>query len=301
MPEQSVWQRISWKLMPATPVGRALVSATERLRDAGISSASLDAQVILAHVIGVERSWLFAHHDYALSEEQTEQFVDCIARRAMHEPVAYLVGRKEFYGLDLVVDHRVLIPRPETELLVDAVIDHVAGREQDDPVRVADIGTGSAAIALAVAHNCPQTRVYAVDISVDALEVARANIARLDEHHQVQVLVGDLLNTLPEPVDVIVANLPYIKSFDYARLDPTVLRYEPQLALEAGPDGLDAIRRLLEQAPAHLREGGVIVLEIAHDQGRLVIDAVEALLPQAKQVELKLDYAGLERLVMIVL
>lgn len=287
--------------MPATPVGRALVSATERLRDAGISTASLDAQVILAHVIGVERSWLFAHHDYALSEEQTEQFVDCIARRAMHEPVAYLVGRKEFYGLDLVVDHRVLIPRPETELLVDAVIDHVAGREQDDPVRVADIGTGSAAIALAVAHNCPQTRVYAVDISVDALEVARANIARLDEQHQVHVLVGDLLNTLPEPVDVIVANLPYIKSFDYARLDPTVLRYEPQLALEAGPDGLDAIRRLLEQAPAHLREGGVIVLEIAHDQGRLVIDAVEALLPQAKQVELKLDYAGLERLVMIVL
>lgn len=301
MPEQPVWQRISWKLMPATPVGRALVSATERLRDAGISTASLDAQVILAHVIGVERSWLFAHHDYALSEEQTEQFVDCIARRAMHEPVAYLVGRKEFYGLDLVVDHRVLIPRPETELLVDAVIDHVAGREQDDPVRVADIGTGSAAIALAVAHNCPQTRVYAVDISVDALEVARANIARLDEQHQVHVLVGDLLNTLPEPVDVIVANLPYIKSFDYARLDPTVLRYEPQLALEAGPDGLDAIRRLLEQAPAHLREGGVIVLEIAHDQGRLVIDAVEALLPQAKQVELKLDYAGLERLVMIVL
>ncbi|MCB0070744.1 MAG: peptide chain release factor N(5)-glutamine methyltransferase [Caldilineaceae bacterium] len=301
MPDKSVWQRITWKLMPATPVGRALVSATERLRDAGISTANLDAQVILAHVLGVERSWLFAHHDYELSELQAEVFADAIARRAMHEPVAYLVGRKEFYGLELLVDRRVLIPRPETELLVDAVIDHVAGREQDDPVRVADIGTGSAAIALAVAHNCPQTQVYAVDISVDALEVARANVARLDTRGQVDVVTGDLLDTLPAPVDVIVANLPYIKSFDYARLDPTVRHYEPQLALEAGPDGMDAIRRLLAQAPAHLRPGGVIVLEIAHDQGGLVIATAEELLPQAKQVELKLDYAGLERLVMILL
>lgn len=287
--------------MPSTPIGRALNSATTRLRDAGISTAGLDAQVILAYVLGVERSWLFAHHDYALDEMQTEHYTSLIARRAGQEPVAYLVKRKEFYGLELAVDRRVLIPRPETELLVDAVLDHLAGREQDDAIRVADIGTGSAAIALAVAHNCPHAHVYAVDISLDALEVARANVARLDERGQVDVLTGDLLTALPERVDVIVANLPYIKSIDYQQLEPTVRQYEPQLALEAGPDGLDAIRRLLEQAPQHLRENGLIVLEIAHDQGRGVIAVAEALLPQAKQVELKVDYAGLDRIVMIVL
>lgn len=295
-----IWQRIVWKLMPSTTVGRALNSATERLRDAGCMSAHLDAQVILAFVLGTDRSWLFAHYDYTLNDDESERFTDLIARRAASEPVAYLVGRREFYGLDLSVDQRVLIPRPETEMLVDAVLNYIGTREPQPVVRVADIGTGSGAIALALATNCVQTEVYAVDVSSDALAVAQENVRRLDRRGQVTVLQGDLLATLPEKVDIIVANLPYINSRDYAELHPTVRNFEPRLALEAGPDGLDAIRRLLQQAPHVLRPNGLIVLEIAHDQGALILQTIEEWLPQAQQIDLRTDYADLDRMVMIV-
>ncbi len=261
-----LWQRIVWKLTPATTVGGALNSATQRLQSADNDTPRLDAQIILAHVLNVNRSWLFAHHDYKLSKDEADAYTELIVRRMDHEPVAYLTGHREFYGLDFIVDQRVLIPRPETELLVDTVLDQIEMRVEELPpgrhIRVADVGTGSGAIALAVATNCAKAVVFATDLSDDAINVARANIRRLDKRCQVRLLQGDLLEPLSNKVDmarvdILAANLPYINSRDYSCLAPGVRNYEPQLALEAGPEGLDTIRRLLQQAhgppPARIR------------------------------------------------
>lgn len=294
------WQQVVWRLLPGATVGRAIIAARQRLEDAECDTPHLDAQVILAHVLGVDRTWLFAHHDYELTESQTEAFTALVTRRMRHEPVAYLVGHREFYGIDFLVDHRVLIPRPETELLVDAVIDHIAMREEQT-ITVADVGTGSGAIALAVAANCPNSQIYAIDLSQDALAVARENVARLDVRGQVTLLHGDLLRPLPEPVDMVVANLPYISSNVYGRLMRDVRDYEPQLALEAGPEGLDAIGRLLTEAPHHLHPFGLIFLEIGYDQGRAVMQLAEQILPQAATIRLRQDYHGHDRLVIVAL
>jgi release factor glutamine methyltransferase len=297
-PPAQFWHQVVWKLAPATPVGRAIIAARQRLEDASCDTPHLDAQLILANVLGVDRSWLFAHHEYELSEEQAEAFTTLITRRMRHEPVAYLVGHKEFYGLDFQVDRRVLIPRPETELLVDAVLDHIAMRE-DETVCVADVGTGSGAIAIAIAANSPNARIYAIDLSQEALAVARQNVERLDAAHQVMLLHGDLLAPLPDAVDMIVANLPYISSNTYQHLMADVRDYEPQLALEAGPEGLDAIVRLLKQAPQALKPHGLIFLEIGHDQGEAVVNAAKDLLPALRNIRLRQDYHGHDRLVLI--
>jgi len=287
-----------WHLLPATPVGIALNSAKQRLDDIGCLTSHLDAQVILAYVLQVERTWLFAHHEYQLTSAQAMAYTQLIMRRMNHEPVAYLVGRKEFYGLDFVVDRRVLIPRPETELLVDAVLNQIDLHDQT-ALRIADVGTGSGAIALAIAANAASARLYAIDVSADALDVARTNVQRLDLRQQVTLLQGDLLTPLPEAVDLIVANLPYISSPVYRTLDADIREYEPQVALEAGPQGLDAIARLLAQAPRYLNPNGVIYLEIGYDQGGTVFDLVKAHLPQNHGVILRQDYSGRDRLVMI--
>lgn len=291
-----VLQPVTWTLTPATAVGRAVNAATQRLEEAGCPTARLDAQVILAHVLGVGRSWLFAHYEVALEPAQAECYTELIARRIAHEPVAYLTGHKEFYGIDLQVDRRVLIPRPETEMLVDTVL-AIAAAQSPAGMTIADVGTGSGAIALAVATNAPNVRVYALDISDAALDVARANFARLDMRRQIVPLRSDFLAALPECVDLIVANLPYVNSTDYQTLEPDVRVYEPQLALESGPQGLDAITKLLQQTQRYLNSDGMVILEIGYDQGLLVADLVERLLPDARHVDVSRDYQGHDRMV----
>lgn len=300
--------QIVWNLMSGTTVGRALASATQRLRSLEILTPELDAQVILARSLGQDRSWLFAHHDEVIDDESLERFVDLIARRTGYEPVAYLVGCKEFYGLAFAVDQRVLIPRPETELLVDIVLDHIDVRSDNLPLghrlTIADIGTGSGAIAIAVAVNAPDVDVYATDVSSDALEIARLNIKGLDKRCQVSLLQGDLLEPLAnkvdlQRVDIIVANLPYITLGDYEELQRDVRDYEPQLALTAGPEGLDTIEHLLKQAPNYIKPSGVILLEIGSDQGEAVVMLAQKLIPQASSIRLRQDYNGRDRIVMI--
>jgi release factor glutamine methyltransferase len=291
-----VLQSVVWNLMPATTVGRAVNAATQRLEEAGVSTARLDAQVILAHVLGVGRSWLFAHFEYALDDAQANEFTELIARRVKHEPVAYLIGRKEFYGIELQVDRRVLIPRPETEMLVDAAL-VLAANQSPAPISVADVGTGSGAIALAVAANAENARIYAMDVSRDALAVAASNTARLDSRGQVTLLHGDLLESLPEAVDVIVANLPYVTRADFRTLDADIRNYEPQLALEAGERGLDIIARLLQQVPSRLCPGGSVILEIGYNQGQAVLDLLADILPQALHADVHKDYQGRDRMV----
>ncbi len=295
---QPLPQKILWSLTPETPVGRALVSASQRLTGAGCENPRLDAQVLLAHVLGMDRTWLFAHHDYPLAADQAEAFTELVARRIRREPVAYLLGRKEFYGLNFAVDERVLIPRPETEMLVDFLLAHVQA-DEERIFAIADVGTGSGAIAVTTAAHAPNTRIYGLDISPGALDVAQENGRTLAPHAQLRFLRSDLLAALPEPVDVIVANLPYVTDSEYSGLAPEIRDFEPQVALTAGDRGLDVIQRLLAQVRHHLKPGGLVLLEIGHKQGDVVKRLAEDMRPKPRAVGLRQDYSGHVRMVTI--
>ena len=232
-----------------------------------------DAALLLAHALGKSRSWLFAHADDALGEAEAARFDVLLARRAAGEPVAYLTGWRGFWTLELAVTPATLVPRPETELLVDLAL---ARLPVDAPVRVADLGTGSGAIALAIASERPRAQVLATDASSAALDVARGNAAR-NGIGNVAFRLGSWLQPLGEDTfDLIASNPPYIAEGDphLARGD---LRFEPAMALSCGADGLDAIRVIVRDAPACLRPGGWLLLEHGWDQG----DAVRALLAAA--------------------
>ena len=268
----------------------------------------LDASVLLARLLDVPRTALFAYPEREIIAPDAARYQAWIARRATGEPVAYIIGSKEFMGMNLLVDQRVLVPRPETELVVEAALTALSdrfgpppdGEEDDAPtgaipdVLAADIGTGSGAIALALAALEPRLgRIYAVDISADALAVARHNGDRHDLGGRISWLVGDLLTPIPVPVDLIVANLPYISDAPDAAT-PDVMQHEPHLALFGAEGGLGHIRRLIQQAPTKLRPGGIVVLEFGFDQGGAVRDLLVAAFPQA-QVTLGQDYAGWDR------
>jgi release factor glutamine methyltransferase len=293
-----------WSLDRSSDVGRGLLAATRRLAEAGSDSPQLDAAVLLAFVLGVNKAWLYAHPTRSLAEVEIARYEDLVRRRMCHEPVAYLVGFKPFYGLDITVDRRVLIPRPETELLVERALAHVQRliREGQRP-RVADVGTGSGAIAVALAVNATGLTVYATDVSDEALQVAAQNVWRYGVGEQVQLLPGYLFDPLPEPVDVIVANLPYVATADLAVLPRQVRDYEPVLALDGGPDGLRVISALLEALASPrgrelLRPTGRAYLEIGADQGEAAQLLAESTLPGA-DVEVYRDYSGLDRVLVV--
>lgn len=296
-------QTFNWHLATDATVVRALVAATQRLTSARVETPKLDSEVLLTSVLGCNRAQLYAYPERPLTAEERARFEHLVVRRFQHEPVAYLVGEKAFYGLDFYVDRRVLIPRPETELLVDLLLDVILQNDEDanlDTARlvVADIGAGSGAVSVAVAANTQNAVVYAVDISADALEVAKANASRHQLQHRIHFLRGNLLEPLPEPVDVIAANLPYVASHEWSDLAPGIVNYEPTQALLGGADGLDFIRGLLQQAPAHLKPGGVVLLEVGSSQGSAVAEAARAGFPQAL-IEVLTDYAFRERIVRI--
>ncbi|MCU0510105.1 MAG: peptide chain release factor N(5)-glutamine methyltransferase [Anaerolineae bacterium] len=296
--------RIVWSLDRSSDIGRALLAATRRLREADIDSAQLDAAVLLCSVLGVNKAWLYAHPTRQLTEHEIAKYEELVRRRMCHEPVAYLVGYKPFYGLDITVDNRVLIPRPETEMLVERALLHLRHLLEDGqrPV-IADIGTGSGAIAVAIAVNAPEATVYATDVSAACMEVCEKNIWRYGVGEQVHLAPGSLIDNLPEPVDIVVANLPYVATPDLATLPPQVREYEPVLALDGGPDGAAVIRKLLAAfaspaGRAKLKPGAVIFLEIGADQGALVRSAVDEVLPQCG-CNVLVDYTGLDRVVVI--
>jgi release factor glutamine methyltransferase len=262
-----------------------------RFRERGLASPRLDAEVLLAHVLGKERIALYTHHDQPLKKEELAAYRELIRRRLGGEPVAYLVGRREFWSLAFSVDERVLVPRPETELLVETVLALVAGRPSP---RIADIGTGSGAIAIAVAHERPDAQVVAVDRSAGALEVARGNAEALDV--DIELVEGDLLAPLAgrEPFRVIASNPPYIPDGDFAGLPPEVKR-EPREALLAGADGLAVLRRLATGAPACLEPGGALAVEVGRGQAGAVAELFAG--AGLEGVEVKRDLAGIERVV----
>lgn len=271
----------------------ALRWGEQTLARSALDSTRLDAEVLLTHVLGITRAQLHAHPQSQLSSVELTRYRQLIERRAQREPVAYIVGHKEFYGLDLFVDNRVLIPRPETELLVEKAI-QISQRQSV----VADVGTGSGAIAISLAVHLPHVLVYATDASPGALEVATRNCRRHGVEERVRLLQSHLLEPLPEPVDLIVANLPYVSQAELAQLPPEISLYEPREALNGGPDGLDHIRRLLAQAEGHLKPNGVVLLEIGATQGQAVVALARRHFPAAR-VEIVRDYAGLDRVVMV--
>ncbi len=236
-----------------------------------------DAALLLAHALGKPRSWLFAHADDALGEADAAHFEGLLARRAAGEPVAYLTGSRGFWTLELTVTPATLVPRPETELLVELAL---ARLPADAPVRVADLGTGSGAIALAIAKERPRAQVLATDASSEALAVARGNADR-NGIGNVAFRHGSWLQPLGEAAfDLIASNPPYIADGD-PHLAQGDLRFEPPMALSCGPDGLDAIRTIIRDAPACLRPGGWLLLEHGWEQG----EALRALLAEAGFVE----------------
>ncbi len=294
-----------WSLDRSSNVGRALLAATRRLREAGSDTPQLDTAVLMAHVLGVSKTWLYAHPDRDLTENEITRFEDLVRRRIRHEPVAYLVGFKAFYGLDMTVDRRVLIPRPETEMLVERVLAFGQRlKAEGQTPRIVDIGTGSGALAVALAVNLSGATIYGVDISDDALAVAAQNVWRYGVGDQVELLPGSLLAPVPEPVHIIVANLPYIATAELDGLPCEVREHEPVVALDGGPDGLLVIAALFAQLSdanvlrQKLLPGGRIYLEIGHNQGERVAALAEDCLPGCRVDVLK-DYADRQRVVIV--
>ena len=228
---------------------------------------------------------------------QTVAFSALIQRRIGHEPTAYITGHKEFFGIDFKVSPGTLIPRPDTELLVETAIE-LANTAFPQSCLIADVGTGCGAIAIALAQHLPQANIYATDISAAALELAKSNCRTHRVSHRVRLLQGDLLEPLPEPVQLIVANLPYISEPELSKLPLEISMFEPQIALAGGPDGLMQIERLLSQASSKLLSGGAILLEVGYDQGTAVKALARKCFPTAK-ISVVTDLSGLDRVVRI--
>ena len=260
-------------------VSQALSDATAALAAAGCDTPRLDAELLLSFVLGVGREQLVIDAFAELDASQLERFAGVVARREAREPVAYIIGRKAFRRISVAVDRRVLIPRPETELLVEVALSIGRG------ARVADVGTGSGAVALALNEERPDLSVVGVDVSAGALEVARSNAAELGL--DVEFVRADLLDGVPGPFDAVLANLPYVA--DGSGLPPEIELYEPPLALFGGPDGMDPVRRLL----AMVDDVPLVALEVG------LGEAVASLVARAgfRSVEILRDLAGHERVV----
>jgi len=284
---------------PAESVRDAVAAGAKLLRDAGIDSARLDAEVLLRHVLEVEKAEFYLGFDMGLDETAEREFHKLLSRRAGREPVAYITGHKEFWSLDFVVTPAALIPRPETELLVELAFKLSTPRSGTSPRKILDLGTGSGAIAVSLAKELPQARIGAVDISAGAIEVARLNARRHGIEDRVEFFCGDLFEAVAderEGFDLIVANPPYIRCGDLAGLAPEIRQWEPIMALNGGADGLLYYRRIVAEAGDYLKGGGSILIELGDAMG----DAVARLFAAAggfETAQVYRDYAGKERVI----
>ncbi len=266
----------------------AIAAAAGRLQADG---AGRDAQLLLLHTLGISRTALFTGPERTLTATELAAYEAAVGRRAQGEPVQYITGQQEFYGLMLKVSPAVLIPRPETELLVEAVLERIS---KDEPARIVDVGTGSGAIAIALADRLRLAGVTAVDLSGAALVVARENAAAHGVAERVRFRESDLLAAVAgEEFDAVVSNPPYVAEADRASLDRQVREYEPGLALFAGDAGMDVYKRLVPQGLTALREGGLLAMEIGYGQR----DAIAALLEGWDRVEFLDDLRGIPRVV----
>jgi release factor glutamine methyltransferase len=273
-------------------VGDALYHAERLLARRQAAEPRWSAQLLLEAALGRDLAWLYAHPEERLPAAAMRRFTAWVRRRARHEPVWYILGLADFYGLEFAVNGSVLIPRHETELLVDCAL------ELGPVESAADACTGCGCVAIALAIHLPQARIFATDSSSAALRLARRNARAHGVGERISFLKGQWLQPLREPVHLIVANPPYVSSEEMKRLSREVRCYEPAAALHGGPDGMAGIAALIEQAPSRLAEGGSLILEIAPGRARRALALARRAFPAAS-IELRKDYAGRSRLLLI--
>lgn len=269
-----------------------LTATTDFFRSRGIPSPRLDAELLIGHALGLNRVGVYLNFDRPIRDEELEPIRVMVRRRANREPVAWILGKKEFYGRDFIVGPGILVPRPDTETLIEAMLPLLGNA---DPIFVADIGSGSGCIGLTLAAERPGVRLFAVDVSEIALATTKQNVEALGLKDRVAVLRGSLLEPIPagRVIDWVISNPPYIPTLDLEGLQPEVRDHEPRIALDGGPDGLDVYRRLIPAAAARARVG--IALEVGAGQAVAVAALVrEAALPEIAIVR---DLGGIERVV----
>src|SRR3989338_2397263 len=295
-------------------IREALSWAEEYLQVQGVPDCKTEAEYLLAYLLNCKRSWLYLNCNQTVDSYDLHRFTDFIERRIKREPSQYILGEQEFYGLTFKVNEDVLIPRPETEVLVEEAVKTVMSQESEvrsqntkihyseprtpNSKLILDLCTGSGCIAISLAKEIPNTRVFAVDISEKALDVARENAERYDVADRITFLNGDLfepLNGLNIKADIIVSNPPYISKKMFQELQPEVKDYEPVTALYGGGDGLDFYRRIVSEAPAYLAQGGYLMLELGYGQ----VDKVKRVLENSvfKKVDIIKDLSGIKRVV----
>jgi release factor glutamine methyltransferase len=277
---------------------RTVIQDTHKnLEDAGIPDARLEAEVLVMSVMRMPRQSIFSEQETEVTGQQQSALDEKLERRYKREPLAYILGQREFYGINVVLTPAVLIPRPETEGLVEhALFMAMMGMESRD-LTIADVGTGSGAIAINLAIHLPAGRVFAVDVADAVLDVAAYNIRAHGVGDRVTLVIGDLLDAVPEPVDLVVANLPYIPTARIPTLQPEV-QQEPVLALDGGADGLDLIRRLLVQAEDKLKDNGIMLLEMDPEQIPVVAKLAMEHFPKGT-TSVEKDLAGMDRILVI--
>ena len=275
-----------------------LIFAVERLSTAGIDSPRLDAEVLLADCLNLSREQLLVFGERTVPPEVARQFNGLVERRLQREPVAYIIGKQEFWSLDFAVSPDVLIPRSDTERLVEVVLSCAAKLSSGKPLRIAELCTGSGAVAISLARELRSAQIDATDISPAALAIARRNAEAHEVSAQMRFLAGDLFRALASipatRFDLIVGNPPYVRRREIATLAPEVSRWEPFAALDGGVDGLNFYRRIVATAPEHLAEPGVLVLEIGADMASAVANLCAR---SFKRIEVFQDYAGRDRVI----
>lgn len=278
-------------------IGDALYESSRQLLDAGIDTGSLEASLLLGRATGMDRLGLINRTADMLSDEDWEQFQTLLARRLQREPIQYILGSTEFMGMDFLVSPAVLIPRADTETLIEAVLDLEEERGSTTPVVVADIGTGSGAIAIVLAKSLPYLKVIATDISPEALEVARTNARRHDVLDQIDFRLGDGLSVLGDTkVHYLVSNPPYIDEEEIATLEPEVRDYEPRLALTPGQDGMRWYRTFATEGANFVEPGGFLAVEVGYKQGADVSSLLSSL-PHWEKPAVREDLGSIERVV----
>ncbi len=276
-------------------IKQTLSHAREILVTNNIEDPLLESELLLRHTLKISQVQLYLELEHELCPKDEHAFWYLIKRRLNHEPTAYIIGHREFYGLDFYVDPDVLIPRPESELLVEKTLELT---QNHAVCTIAEVGTGCGAIAISLALNLPQAKIYATDISAAALKVALFNCQKHGVVNRVCLLEGDMLDPLPEPVDLVIANLPYVRESELTQINTP--NFEPSLALNGGSDGLEKIRRLCSQISDKLRPGGCLLLEIGQGQGEAVTAFLLSLFPLAT-IELTPDLSGIDRVVSLAL
>lgn len=276
-------------------IAEALLQSAQVLRKAGVPESRREAGSLLEHVIQKDRTFLLSHAEDQLSATQIDAFRNAIERRSMGEPLQYITGTQDFFGRSFKVSPAVLIPRPETELLVESALEFM-----DQDSFICDVGTGSGCIAITLLCERPGASGVAIDVSEAALEVAKENGAAMKVDDRIKFFVSDLFNLIPEglaPFDLIVSNPPYVAGDVVAGLQKEVKDHEPHVALTPGPDGLSIIRRLIDEAPRYLRKDGLLLLEIGFDQGEAVRDL--AAQSSFQLLDLRPDLQGIPRIVVL--